>query len=269
MELPTTSPEKQKTSLGKRITSGIRRALSYVNIEDVEEINRPEGLYAFPFLVDPALKNSANRLAIEELDIERMTIQATSAAIRDLDVKRSIMSITAVPLDPNEKTETYKQTGLAAVVVSPTEIHYYIDPNNPNTVESIKRRKVRQIAHEINHIARMQSGIESKTLLDGIIAEGLATVYEENWQGKFSPAPWHDALTPDQIHMSWEKAKPQLDQRLNHPLWFLGKGEHPIWMGYVLGTQMVSSYATNHPDQHMKDLVRLSSKTILEGSSFK
>lgn len=112
------------------------------------------------------------------------------------------------------------------------------------------------VAHELNHAARWRTVGFGSTLLECLVSEGLATVYESLLTG-IAP-PYAKAVADfDEL---WEEATPLLHTTgYGHATWFFGEGHLPRWAGYGLGNELVKRHlkaaqisireATNIPAQ--------------------
>lgn len=277
MNLPTPESAISKSpqpSRGRKIINRIKITAANLGPEDRREQMREFGDYFFPFFSSGNFRYSPHRRDFEELDLESLIIIASEEAAKDLGIKERVLATTDVPRTRADMTPGLKRFGIGGEASSPTEVKYFIDPGNPQTLKSLSEMMDRTVAHEMVHISRMQAGIQkfSSTLIDKLIDEGLATHYDENWKGKFLASPYREGLTQAQIEQEWQLARPQLFKPLSeagHTSWFLGEdGQHPVWTGYALGSTIVRSYAELHPDQHMREMIRLPSRIIFQGSSF-
>lgn len=245
------------------------RELEQERIKNREVIHTPIADFSFPFLRDPRFLNSSNRDAISRLDLQTLTVDTAIDVMRDLQIRQKIDITTLIPED-EEKWLIIPSLGFGGNTKSGAEIRLYIDPDHPKVIDTLRIWKKRQIAHELNHAARFQTGKMGRTLLDSIIAEGLATYYEEQLGDEYLSTPWGNALTPEQISTKWQKAKPELEkQDKDHDVWFFGKnGIHSVWTGYSLGTAIINEYFRTHPNEKMVTLVRKAAKDILRASGF-
>ena len=277
MNLPTPKsafPKSPQPSRRRKIINRIKIAAANLGPEDRREQVREFGDYFFPFFSTGNFRYSPYRRDIEELDLESLIAIASEEAAKDLEIKERILATTDAPRTQADMTPGLKRFGIGGEASSPTEVKYLIDPSNPQTLKLLSEMMDRTVAHEMAHIARMQAKVQkfSPTLIDKLIDEGLATHYDENWKGKFLASPYREGLTQAQIEHEWQLARPQLFQPLSeqgHASWFLGEeGQHPVWTGYSLGAAIVRSYSESQPSQPMREMIRLPSRTILQGSSF-
>lgn len=237
-------------------------------IANGELVITPFATFKFSYLSSEIFQQSLVRDQILQMNIPKITIDNAKQVIEDLRIKKPI---TIISLVKREKEQADPIASLKGSVSSSSEVILYFDPQNPRVVESLRKWRGRQVAHELNHIARYQAGkMEDKKhfLLDHLISEGLATHYEEYWGDKFEPTPWGSALTYQQEKEEWKKAR----QQGNSPMWtfsqwFFGEG-HPSLTGYHLGTAIVRAYFQSHPGARMKDVVTMSSRDILKKSSY-
>jgi len=105
-----------------------------------------------------------------------------------------------------------------------------------------KRFVVGIVAHEFNHVIRYQRIIRmDKTMLDNLVAEGLAQCFETQLTGMVRP--WSKAITNAQARAVLMKLKGRLDVESQdmYTRVFLKEGdrEFPHWSGYTIGYLMV------------------------------
>ena len=238
-------------------------------IESREIVNTPTAIFLFPFLRDERYLNSSNHEVIRQLAGAENTVEHAQKVIRDLRIKKPIIITREIPND-DKRGIIIPSMGFGGIALSDKEVKLYFDPAHPNVVESLSGWSGRQIAHELNHIARWQVHKLGKTLLDAIISEGLATYSEERWDGEYKATKWGRALNPVQIRDEWQQAQHELDSiSYNYTSWFFGRGgNHPIWTGYSLGAAVINAYFQRHPGVKMADVVRMPSKKILKESRF-
>jgi Predicted Zn-dependent protease (DUF2268) len=130
----------------------------------------------------------------------------------------------------------------------------------------------RDLAHEVNHSVRILAGPgHGLTLLDELIAEGIATAFDqEAFPGP--PDPWGHALTPSQECALWTKTVPQLGSTGRDDIWMFGGSfdgyDVPNWTGYTIGYHIVNDYREHHPDVGWPALTSASATTVLAGSHY-
>src|SRR5260221_4624123 len=163
------------------------------------------------YVEDLGYINSPNRQLLEALDIPQVTARATSQAIKDLRIKQEVTIVRKVP-DEIQRRFIIPSLGIGGTALSPTYVELYIDPSHPNVVKSLETYASRQVGHELNHIKRMQAGKlgSNHTLLDAIISEGIATFYEDHWQGQDIETPWGHGLNQGELIIEWQKAQGEL-----------------------------------------------------------
>jgi hypothetical protein len=228
--------------------------------------------YLFPFLTDKRFLASPNKDVLEKLAGASNTVNISQEVIKSLNIGNHIEIVRLIP-DDEHKMVIIPGLGIGGRAISDNEVGLYFSPNDPNVLESLAKWNDRQIAHELTHIARNQSGKKRATLLDAMLNEGLATYHEEHWKGKYEQTPWGHALTQEQLKEEWVKAQSELSVDLNNQKyegWFFGiNNTHQRWSGYSLGNAIVNSYFQDHPGTTIAEVVRMDSKDIFENSKFK
>jgi uncharacterized protein YjaZ len=111
---------------------------------------------------------------------------------------------------------------------------------------------------------------EPETLLDAMVAEGLADLFAMSINQDVRP-PWTNALTPEQerrlwprVHRRFGASDPTEIRRV-----LFGDGDRmPLWTGYTFGHRIVSCYLMSHPGAHPASLVGMPASAIFEGSGY-
>lgn len=245
------------------------RQVEKEQVERGEVINTQSATFRFPFLRDERYLTSSNREAIRQLAGAENTVRHAQKVIKDLQIRNPVTITREIPSD-NRKGIIIPSMGIGGIALSDKEVKLYFDTDHPNVIESLSSWSGRQIAHELNHIARWQAHKLGKTLLEAMISEGLATYYEEHWNGEYAETKWGHALDPIQIQDEWQQAQHELDSvSYNYRDWFFGiGGNHPVWTGYSLGTAIVRAYFQRHAGAKMAESVRIPSKKILKESGY-
>jgi hypothetical protein len=233
-----------------------------------QEVITSFGSFNFAFLDSPTYQNSPARAEIDKLNLPDLFVRTAEKAVKELAIDKPV-SVTVMIPSPEDESFIIPSLGIGAYTFYNDKIVFQFDPAHPDIVANLKKWQGGQIGHELNHWARGDFYGE-ETLLNALIFEGLATVYEESWGGEKIQTPWGHALTPEQLKAEWQKAKTELDSTdFDYQDWFFGKSEgHPNWTGYTLGTAIVKAYLYLHPNTSMKELVRKPSTEILRESKF-
>ena len=100
------------------------------------------------------------------------------------------------------------------------------------------------LAHEMHHVARLRSGVETYTLGGRLVSEGLAQCFEEE-AGARTPF-YAVALDDGTLTKMAERARPLLSSSdYNHDAWMFGRTGDPQWprhAGYSLEYALVKSW---------------------------
>lgn len=246
------------------------RKLEKKMIESGELIQTPLATYHNSYLSDPRYLNSSVLDQISRLKLPELTRTEVGEVAKDLRLKGPLTIRRLIPTEDKANRIIIPALGIGGEAISDHEASLYFDPSHPHVVESLSLWAGREIAHELNHVARLQAKIQGRTLLDAFVFEGLATVYEEHYRNRYQPTPWGQALSIEQIVSEWQRAQQELNSTdYDREDWFFGHHHgHPVWTGYALGTAIVQSYVEHHPDESMSRLVRRPSVAILRKSGF-
>lgn len=240
-------------------------------IESGELVETPTVTYHFPFLTDERFLSSPKKDKLKELADASNTVSTSQEAIEDLEIKGNITITRLIPNDEH-KMGIIPGLGIGGRAIANNEVQLYFSPDDQNVLESLAKWNDRQIAHELTHVARQESGNRGRDLLDAMIDEGLATYNEEHWKGKYEQTPWGHALTQEQLKEEWIRAQDELFVDLDgqrYEGWFFGiNNTHQRWSGYSLGNAIVNSYFQTHSDARIAEVIRMDSKDILKESRF-
>lgn len=257
--------KEQKT--GQQSTS----RTDVVNIVSTsEQADKTSAHYYFPFAEDPRLLSHPNRDILSRLAGPDNTVTQAEKVIYELQLD-SGLTITRLIPNSDQQWRIIPTTGIACRAVSPEAIELLFDPDNQNTIESLTTWSGRQIAHELNHIARMKFFPLHATLLDAFVSEGLGVYYEEHWQGQYAESRWGHVLSKEELKTEWTKAQEELhSSTFDYADWFYGrKNGHKPYAGYSIGNAIVKQFFDAHPGFSILEVTRLSSKNFLEESGFR
>lgn len=130
------------------------------------------------------------------------------------------------------------------------------------------------LAHELDHADRILHGPGiGHTLLDWLVAEGMADAFAGQAFPTIPPTLGDHALSTGQTRALWSKARPLLGERQgpnDFHAWFYGSvsGSIPSWTGYTLGYDIVTSYLAVHPGTSPVDLIVMPAARIYAESGF-
>lgn len=138
--------------------------------------------------------------------------------------------------------------GIAGFVISPCRIEIVLDTSRDDLLTLIQQDLGAVIAHEIHHVVRDSSGVENKTLLQNIVAEGLACHFETKFNGNKLPSLFNDIQNQDWLTL-YKQMQPEFNSiEFSYPLYFGGEDElrfpnrAAYWVGFNLVSQYISKY---------------------------
>ena len=179
---------------------------------------------------------------------ERRTI-ARIAGLTTIEVRRHLPALASqLTLQVQSGKDVIPEIGATAVAGLSDWVRWTVDPDHPQGVVKIAEGHLRgALFHEFHHLVR--GTINSSTLMDHVIMEGLATAFERDFAGV--SRPWADY--PDDVS-KW------VDELLLQPAtssrseWLSRHPDGRRWIGYKAGTYLV--------DQAMKRLNRSSAELV-------
>ncbi len=143
-------------------------------------------------------------------------------------------------------------------------IDVYVDLNNAHLKNNFETEVARTLIHEYMHVVREQYvPWENGTLLDSLIAEGLAQSFEIEVQPGLPPSIYATSFNEEELADLWDKAKDILDQCgwINDE-WFFGSDIIKRWSGYSLGFKLVQD-KINESGSKASELYKLPSTDFL------
>ena len=111
---------------------------------------------------------------------------------------------------------------------------------------------------------------EPETLLDALVAEGLADAFAREVHRDVSPA-WTSALDPHVERRIWPAVRRCFgvsDITEIRRFLFGDNDRVPLWTGYTLGYRIVMRYLDAHPEAQAANLLGLPASAIFEGSGY-
>ena len=169
-------------------------------------------------------------------------LEAASGQITDF-VQLDRLDIVVAP-----EVWVIREWGLCGYANGTGRITITLDPRSPR-LEDPERpdRLLATLAHEMHHVARLRSGVESYTLGGRFVSEGLAQCFEEEVG---APTPFYAmALDDEAMKKMAERARPLLSAtEYDHDNWMFGRKDDPEWprhAGYSLGYALVSAWLAN------------------------
>ena len=142
-----------------------------------------------------------------------------------------------------------QEWGLCGYANSPGRITITLEPGSPRLHDPERAdRLLGTLAHEMHHVARLRSGIESYTLGGRFVSEGLAQCFEEE---AGAPTPFYAVALDDRtMRKTAERARPFLSASdYDHDAWMFGRRGDPDWprcAGYSLGYALVRAWLENN-----------------------
>lgn len=162
---------------------------------------------------------------------------------------------------------TLPETGVGGYTPSGDWIQISLDPARENDVMS---NLPATLYHECNHIARWQSVGYGNSLLERMVSEGLACVFEKLYAKSAMAWTTYTETEIDVMMNIIRTLQPHADEAVDHARWFFGTDTMiPRWLGYKFGTYIVERALQNHADRSIVELTRCPAEQILEWSGIK
>lgn len=154
------------------------------------------------------------------------------------------------------------ETGEVGGAMTPRRVGWTVDPNMPGGVAGVARRQLRfTLFHELHHLVRgwvMFGGEPRTSFMEGVVSEGLATVFERDAGGRESP--W--GQYPDNVE-EWISELLELPMTAPYNQWMFQHPDGRRWIGYRAGTY-IAEQAILASGRSAADLARVPSDEILK-----
>ncbi|MFO0640911.1 MAG: DUF2268 domain-containing putative Zn-dependent protease [Polyangiaceae bacterium] len=144
------------------------------------------------------------------------------------------------------------ETGETATAIPPSTVAWVVCPEGPSGVLGVVASQLRaSLFHELHHLVR-DTVIPRGTLVDHMVAEGLATAFERDAAG--ARPPWGEY--PPEVD-SWVRELTALPRDANVATWLYGRlGDGRRWVGLRAGTYLA--------DRTMRRLRRSAAELVVE-----
>jgi len=149
-------------------------------------------------------------------------------------------------------TDVIPETGETATAYPPSTIAWVVDATREGAVVATARAQLRfTLHHELHHLVR-DAALPRASLMDHVVAEGLATAFERDGAG--ATPPW-GAYPADAG--AWVKELAALPEHTNVGLWLYGRhADGRRWVGLRAGTYLA--------DRAMKALGKTAAELVCE-----
>ena len=195
----------------------------------------------------------AERAAISE--VANTAIPEVRALLPDLKP--------AITVVVSAGTVVIPETGELGAAASPEVVRWVVDPTRPGGVEAVARTQLRStLFHELHHTVRghvFSKAGSYDSFMDGVIAEGMASVFERDHAGD-REVLW--AQYPEDVD-AWVAQLRALPANANYQQWMFEHPDGRRWIGYRAGAFLVDR-AMKASGRTSGELVRTSTAEILE-----
>jgi uncharacterized protein YjaZ len=194
------------------------------------------------------------RFTWRERRLIQSTLDATVAEVKNLLPRLP----SRVTLRVQAGKRVIPETGESASVSPPDVVYWTVDTSRREGVTAIVRRQLRgTLFHEFHHLARVASLGSGRRLLDDVVTEGLATVFERDFARV--AVPWGDY--PNDVE-TWAAEILTLGENASRDQWMIRHPDGRRWIGYKVGTYWVDR-ATRASGRSAADMVSLTTNEIL------
>jgi uncharacterized protein YjaZ len=201
--------------------------------------------------VDVELPKSGRSLSSVE---QRELQQVADATFRD--VRPRLDGLPArLTLIVRWGTDVIPETGEAGSAGFPGNVAWTLDPDR-DALATIRAQLRPTLVHELCHLARA-SRLPSRTLMERVIDEGLATAFERD-VAKVDP-PW--GRPPPEI-LEWVREVRRQPDDADQHVWLIAHPDGRRWIGMRVGTFLVDR-ATRASGKTPADLVLTPAAEIL------
>lgn len=201
------------------------------------------------------------RRAIEDESLR--IVQSVLAKCRSLVVPKESVRVFLFPtFDMFVKIKMCGSTGYCPIKSAIT-LYIYPTASKSEWKKSLSHSTCHEYAHDVTH-----SYHTWKTLLDGLVFEGLAACFTESVL-KIKPA-WSVAVNEKKSRLVFSKIKKSLNSRngsLYKEVFYAGR-KYPMYAGYSIGYYIVKGYLKNAKNKKWQDVFKRTPEEILKVSKF-
>lgn len=138
-------------------------------------------------------------------------------------------------------------------------IQIYFNPTLHNSFEALKE----VIVHECSHVLFHQYH-NWNTLLDSLIAEGLAELFTQEVLRKTTTSKFARALNNKEIISNWQEIKQHLQKNDMHGEVFFGVSKKfKNWTGYTIGFEIVKEFRVKNKNMQWGEIIKLTPSQIM------
>jgi len=204
---------------------------------------------------------SADRYSFSDSERNAIQVAADSAA---RDVRRLLPMLPPdLVLRVQPSSNVVAETGEDGYSTQPNSIGWLVDPHHPGGVTATVRRELRgTLFHEFHHMLRYAAVGTPRSLMDDVIAEGMATAFERDGAGT-SP-PW--GVYPADV-ANWVTELRALPRDADHTYWLDTRHDDGRrWIGMRVGTYLVDR-AMRSPGTSFAQLISTPTEAVLQMAS--
>ncbi len=196
-------------------------------------------------------------------DAERGDIQ-TIADATAIEVRRFLPALPRdLALRVQPSASVIPETGETGYATLPNSMGWLVDPHHAGGVSATIQRELRaSLFHELHHLVRDATAGKPESLMDDVVSEGMATVFERDAAGA-SP-PW-GVYTQDAAN--WVRELSALPPDADHGYWLTAiHADGRRWIGIRAGAYLVDR-AVRASGKSAAALVSASTQEIVEMGS--
>ena len=231
-------------------------------------------------LGDPDLKELGSALeALESGHAKELADEALQRCVVALPRPDLSARVLLLPGDGQSRILTAQMNGVLGVSLGSQATLVFLWP-----ADKWQEWLTYTVAHEYAHLVRnlllpsrmsggrlvYQKSQEPETLLDAMVAEGIADAFAMELCPGMQPAG-ADALSAKTEEMVWPKVRRRFatsDTSEIRRFLFGDNDRVPIWTGHTIGYRTVKGYLASHPSARPANLVGLAAKAIFETSQY-
>lgn len=163
---------------------------------------------------------------------------------------------------------TIKEYGCGGYTPSKDWMQIYVDTSSElwSTEKLLENIKI-TLVHEFNHTVRWATISYGYSLIESIISEGVATVFEkETTQTNPEWSTYSQEDIVKFLEIAKNIGKVGFEKEGDHSKYLFGKEGIPSYFGYKLGTYLVEEFRKNNPALSWNELTKKPYLEILQGS---
>lgn len=247
---------KKEKFLNSLITAKMRSEIKKIGFENELELKE--------FIKNFILGSNNKKIEINLFDEKKImkAVKETLVVCKPIIASQKVKIFIFPTID---QFSIEKMKGINGFCVSKKTIFIGLFP-----VKNWYKELKKTLCHELAHALSPYYNMETMSVGDGLVLDGIAEHFRERKVGG-TRAAWSTAIKKEKAKIIFKKVKKKLDsEKVNtYSEIFYGRGKYPLWAGYSIGYYLVGDYLKKINGKiNWKRIIETSPKKILQDSGW-